>query len=549
MGVVLFVFILTVQFLHPSDQALPRARLDGQSVGGASYDELTSRTDAGFKNAQVELMAAGTSKQVGLAEIGATVEVEKVVDRLLAYPWWQRLIPFSIIIKKPEAKTIDVFLSDDQLTAVSEAFAGELSQPAEDAKLTMADGELATTPAKPGHEVKAETVADALKSTDFRFGTTIVTLEVEERTPAITDDDIEAVRAQAEEILKREIVVVSEGGKEFKAEPSDITSWLMVSLSDQNKPQLVANPEGLAAYINELNNEVGVRPGTAKATMVDGVETSRTSAPSGLAIASDELQEAIRKALFEESAPKRLTARMVVVPPVVEYDRSYTSSQQGLRAYADYLAVSENIRLAVSEVGGKNWSAYGRADEQTISASTYKLYVALMLFKQINEGKIQWGSNMLDTDVGTCLERMIVQSDNPCAEEFIRMFEGKQINAYLYSKGISRSTSVITEDGLARTTAADLQKLVRGIEDGSLLSGGDRSRLLELMGRQRYRAGIPAGSSGAVYDKVGFLSDYIHDTAIVKHPKGVYTIAILTKGYSWSKIAEVTRQIESILYP
>lgn len=546
---ILLVLILAVQFLYPSDKALPRARLVGQPAGGKTREELAQRINESFESAELELKAGDKSKKIALREIGATVEAEVTADKMLSYPWWQRLIPLSFIIKSPEAKTFYVSLSSEQLSVVGEALAKELSYPAEDAKLTIADGALATTAAKPGHEVRAESVTKTLNDADFHFGTTVIALETEEHAPAITDDDIAGIRGQAEKILQREIVVVAEDGKEFKPEPSDITSWLAVALTNQNKPELVTNPEQITAYINGLNDEVGVRPGTAKATMIDGQEVSRTNAPSGLAIASDELQEGIKNALLEESAPRRLNARMVTVAPNVEYVRNYTSTEKGLRAYIEYLTTSENVRIAVSEIGGKNWSAYGRGDEQTVSASTYKLYVALMLFKQISEGKLQWGSKVLDSDTNTCLERMIVQSDNPCAEEFIRMFDGRQINAYLYSKGISRGTTVITEDGLARTTASDLQKALRGIEDGNWLSSSDRTKLLELMGRQRYRSGIPAGSSGTVYDKVGFLLDYIHDAAIVKHPKGTYTIAVLTKGYSWSKVAEITNKIEQILYP
>ena len=546
---VFLVFTLTVQFLHPSDQALPRARLAGESVGGSSYDELVGRIKTSLQSAKIEMRAADKSTKVALSDIGATAKAEAMAESILRYPWWQRLIPLSLIIKSSEVTTFEVVLNDEQLTAESEVLSQELSQPAENAQLTIAEGALDVTPAKSGQKVPAENVKDTLEDADFYFGTTTISLQTEEQAPAITDDDIATIREQAEEILKRQIVIVAEDGREFMAEPADVTSWLTVAFSDENKPVLTTSPEQLAAYINELNGEVGVRPGTVKATLVDGTETARTSAPSGLAIASDELQEGIKNALFDESAPRRLTARMVVVPPIVQYERSYTSSQKGLKAYVEYVAASENIRLAVSQVGGAKWSAYGRAEEQTVSASTYKLYVAFMLFKQINDGKLGWGSGMLDTNVASCLERMIVLSDNPCAEEFIRMFGGKQINAFLYSRGISQETTLLTEDGIAKTTAADLEKLLRGIENGSFISGGDRAKLLELMGRQRYRLGVPAGSDGTVYDKVGFLWDYINDAAIVKHPKGTYTIAVLTKGHSWGKVAEITRMVEQILYP
>ena len=72
--------------------------------------------------------------------------------------------------------------------------------------------------------------------------------------------------------------------------------------------------------------------------------------------------------------------------------------------------------------------------------------------------------------------------------------------------------------------------------------------LLEKMNRQIYRQGVPSGTDAKVYDKVGFLWDYVHDAAIVRHPKGTYVIVVMTKGASYQRIAEITKQVERILY-
>jgi hypothetical protein len=99
------------------------------------------------------------------------------------------------------------------------------------------------------------------------------------------------------------------------------------------------------------------------------------------------------------------------------------------------------------------------------------------------------------------------------------------------------------------TTANDLQKMMLGINDGSLMSGANKDRLLHSLATHPYRYGIPTGSSGQVWDKVGFLWDYVHDTAIVKHPQGTYVMTIMTKGQSYATIASLTREIERIMYP
>lgn len=547
-GGALLLIVIIAQMAYPSGHALPGARLGGQAVGGTSRAVLVERIETSFDTAEVDVKAGEKSKTIPLRDTGVEFEAGATVDSLLEYPLWQRLVPFSFLFRQSRDQGIKVTLSDDRLAEVAAMLVKELSVPAEDARLIIENGELTTTQAKPGQKVDVEAIKEAFSWGRFELDTTTVTVASERQQPVVTDEDIVLVKVRAEEIIERSIVITAENGTEFTPRSSDIASWLTVVMSEEGKPELAADAERLDAYIQTLNKEVGVAPGTIRATVVDGVEVARTSASSGVAIAGDELKEGITKALFETSASRRLVIRMVSVPPSVQYDRSYTSSQKGLQAYVDHVTSSEDVRIAVSQVGGKGWSARGRADEQTVAASTYKLYVSYMLFKQIADGKLGWNNAMLDTDVAGCLERMIVLSDNPCAEEFISMFDANAINSHLWAHGISRATTFISREA-AQTTANDLMVMLRGIETGSLISGDDRNRLLELMGRQRYRAGVPAGSNGAVYDKVGFLWDYLNDAAIVRHPKGTYTIAILTKGESWGRIAEITRQIEHIMYP
>jgi beta-lactamase class A len=83
---------------------------------------------------------------------------------------------------------------------------------------------------------------------------------------------------------------------------------------------------------------------------------------------------------------------------------------------------------------------------------------------------------------------------------------------------------------------------------GSLINGGDTSALLDKMGRQIYRSGIPAGSAGStVYDKVGFYGTYWHDAAIVRGAKATYVLVALTTGSSSGPIKELAQEIQQTL--
>lgn len=546
--VVILVGVVLVQILYPRDQALPRAQLAGQAIGGKRYDELVRDVTARFEPSRVAIKAGDLSSTLPLGRTGATLESAATVEKAVDYPLWQRFLPFTLLFKQPKIDVMAVSVNRQQLDKVAEDLSKKLTVAAEDAGLAIVEGKLVTTPAKVGRVVTASDVKEALSRKEFDFGVTTITIPGTEQQPALRDDDIAPIRTRAEAITKQPIVIVAPGGMEIKPEPAVIASWLMVVKSADGGLELQADDTHLRNYVTSLNGSVGVKPGTTRVTVVDGQEVSRTNAPSGQAIASDELISGLKQALFDETAPQTLAISMVPVPPVASYDRSYTSTQNGLRAYVDYVSRSEDVRIAVSQLGGNGWSAHGRADEQLPAASTYKLYVSYMLFHQVKEGKVAWGDNMLNTDVAGCFDRMIVVSDNACAEEFIDMFGRNNLNAFLYGNGIGQATT-FTSSVASQTSAADLEKLLIGIENGSKIGGADRSRLLDAMGRQKYRAGIPAGSGGKVEDKVGFLWDYLHDAAIVRHPKGTYSLVVMTKNSSWGRIAEITRQLERIMYP
>ena len=171
----------------------------------------------------------------------------------------------------------------------------------------------------------------------------------------------------------------------------------------------------------------------------------------------------------------------------------------------------------------------------------------MLLFKKINAGEINLTDSIQGTDVTNCLRKTIVLSANECSEQWIKEWGRRNVNSKLYGMGFSTATNFAASDA-THTSAADLQKLLIGLHNRSLFNSSDASHLLGLMKQQVYRRGIPAGSKGVVADKVGFLWGYLNDAAIVYHPKGTYVLVIMTNNQSWARIAEITRQIEKIMY-
>lgn len=543
-----FVIIIVLQLLYPSGKGLPLAHIGKQSIAFEEQDELSKKIQTLFSDASFTVQLNDKKVTSRLAEAGAELNIEAMVYRAVEYPLWQRFIPFSILLHQPDLAKFDVTFNDEQLNEYTKKAAQQLNVLPVDAGLTITDGKLVVTEPRNGYVVTPDALRQKITSTQYLIQDVAIQATATTVSPKRSMKDIEPVRTQAESYIAHILTLKGQDNKTIEVQPIDIAAWLSVEFKDNGEVVLVIKDEAVAAYVSHIAKQVDIAPGVARAKLMDGVETSRTTAPSGLGVNQARLAADLKAAVVAEASKKTILLAMGPVPPTVQYDRSYSSTRAGLQAYADYLGQSSNVRIAIAQLDGNGWSVGARENEGTISASTYKAFLSLVLFDKINSGEVHWSDPIKGYDMAVCLEKTIVVSANECAEELLGKFGRTNINNFLYARGISRTTT-FTNTSATQTSAADLNRLMIGINNGTLLSGGDRSNLLDKMGRQVYRNGIPAGSKGSVQDKVGFLWDYLNDSAIVRHPKGTYAMTILTKGSSWGNIAQITRDVEGIMYP
>lgn len=542
------VVTMAAQLLYPQSKALPLARMGNESIALQAEDTLSAKVHALFHDASLTVQAGNKSVTLPLAKAGAELKSDRMVREAIEYPLWQRFIPFSILFRQADIGQLQVDFNQDQLTEYAQKIASELTVAPVDAALSINEGELVVTDPHDGRVVTVDMVRERMRHTRFTGKQTTLQLQVAATAPKRGMKDIEPVRAQAERYISHRLTLKDRNDKSIPVEPIDIAKWLSTDTDESGKVILVIKDDAVSAYASRIASQVDVKPGTIKAKLADGAEVSRTTAASGLGVDRAKLAEALKAAVASEPSAATIKLVMNPVAPSVSYDRSYSSSRAGLQAYVDYVGQSSNTRIAITQLDGNGWSVGARANEGTVAASTYKVFLSLVLFDKMRTGELHWSDSIQGYDMATCLEKTIVLSANECAEELIGKFGRTNINNFLYGKGMSRATT-FTNSTATQSSAADLNRLMIGIHNGTLLSGDDRSNLLEKMGRQIYRRGIPAGSKGAVQDKVGFLWDYLNDSGIVRHPKGTYAMTILTKGSSWENIAQITRDVEGIMYP
>jgi vancomycin resistance protein YoaR len=541
--------IIAGQLLYPPDRTMPLSYIGNRLVGNTTYDDIAQQLAGQFDRTKVKLTTTGGHElERPLKLAGAEPEIGGMTEKLSDYPLWLRFVPFSVLLPK-QLSTLDVSFSGSVLKKFADTESHQLSAEPMNARLTLEKGKVIASAEKEGRLVHGKAIISALSKAHFGVSdTTRVFVLSTAVAPSRTSGEFAKVKTQAEAALARSIVITA-GTNRFAPTSTEVTSWLVIGSDKDGNATLVIDDQQVKKYLDTINQKVGTPAGTTNVTIVDGRETQRVVGGNGKAIDASRLTTQIGDLLLRGQGPQVMPVVFVDVPPTVVYNNQYSATELGLRKYISDVSVARNMHISIQQIGGAGWSANARADESIPSASTFKVYLALMLFEKMDKDEIHWTDPILDTTVDTCFDRMTIASTNPCAVEWINQWGRNNINDFVYQHGFSTGTTFTSPEAV-HTTASDLTKFMIGLNDGSLISGAHRDRLLHSLSSHPYRYGIPTGSAAKeVYDKVGFLWDYVHDSAIVHHPRGTYVMTIMSKGQSYAAIATVTREIERIMYP
>lgn len=541
--------IVALQLLYPLDRAVPFASASGVSLSFATHDDMAKVLTEQFDGTKVKLyVKGGGSVEYTVKTAGAEPNTERMIAHLSEYPFWQRFIPLSVFWQVRHVKDADIYYTDAVLRQASQANKVKLSTTPTNARLALENGELVAHRERAGYEVTARQIYRQLSNTRLKLGkTTTIEIGAKRLAAQRTMAEFAGVRSQAKAALARK-VSITVNGEVFTPDATDIASWLLLDTAPDGKVTLTMDEARAHAFIESVNKKVGSPPGRTNITMSDGRETARSPGAPGRTLDAATLVAHIKAYLLQGQGKVPVDAQLIDVAPTIVFNNRYSATREGLQAYLDDTGRSRNARIMIRQLDGNKWEVGTRTTESTPSGSTYKLYVALMLFDKMKKGETSWNDRILDTTVSTCFDRMTIASTNPCAEKWLAQWGLGYANDFVHGHGFSAGTT-FTHPLAKHTTAADLTKYMTGLNDGSLVSEPYRGRLLHSLATHPYRYGIPTGSSGKVYDKVGFLWDYIHDTAIVHHPRGTYIMTIMTKGQSYAAIASMTREIERIMYP
>lgn len=183
--------------------------------------------------------------------------------------------------------------------------------------------------------------------------------------------------------------------------------------------------------------------------------------------------------------------------------------------------------IAVIDLQTNKTYTFGEPAAYT-AASINKLVTALAYIHKVEQGTATLSQYIGGDTAQNQIEKALVNSDNAAWESF---YTTKQVscaahNAYAAEIGLTRyecKQNVIS----APDTALLLQKLYQG----KLANKTHTDMVLGYLRQANYREYIVSAvpQNLTVYHKVGYLTDRVHDAAIITDGKKSYVLAVFTK--------------------
>lgn len=184
-----------------------------------------------------------------------------------------------------------------------------------------------------------------------------------------------------------------------------------------------------------------------------------------------------------------------------------------------------DIGVAVQDLNNGHLYHYGLT-EPFIAASVAKLITANLYLHDVEIGHYSLSKQLSYGSAKYELQQMIEQSDNQAWNDFNTLLTHNGLESYAASIGLTNY-----DPDQNTLTDTDIAQLLGKFYKGQLLNRQDTDLLLSYMQSANETdyivASVPAGIK--VYHKAGWLSDRVHDAAIIDNGKHPYVLVIFSK--------------------
>lgn len=542
-GVGVLLIVVLAQCLYPADRVLPFTRLDGKKVGSQSEKQISQLLIDTYSNVSLTLHVDGPAKELSrkttVAPAGVEPDINRTLAELKSYPWWQRIVPFSGLVKGlTKNQPVRVAFDDQRFKEYAKVEQAACRVEPKNAGVMVQNGAVVLDAAKDGQSCSIESLRTELKGLALEPKGVHAYVSADTIKPMRSDKDVEGKLKEAQGLTERKLSLRLLETDYQVAKPT-LASWLVITEDSKDKKKLIVDVDTkpIRDYLSEMQKKIYVAPGVTTIRTTDGSETDRTEGAVGRGLNFTSTADALRKQLLEGDGA--VSGEIIPLQPRIVYQRSYSATRAGLQALLnDIVKDKGDYAISVRMSDGSVVSSNGT--KRYHPASTYKMYVAYSFLKRIENGSIKWDDTATaGKNMSQCFDVMIINSDNTCAEWLGDKIGWSNIQNEVRALGLSNTSTI---RGAMYSTSDDETLFLHKLQYGNILGTAERDRLLDVMKRQVYRAGIPAGVRATVADKVGFLDGKLHDAAIVYGSK-TYMLTILSQGSSWAQIADAARQI------
>ncbi len=532
--------VMIAQIFYPADRLLPLQKVDGLTVGAKNKADAIGFLDAAYASKKIDIYLGGSNEPVTqptFAQAGLGVDTAERVQAM-QYPWYWRVVPTSIFWANSASVTPKLLISTKNDEFLTTELIKQCQAKPQNATLKADGDKLVVVPAVIGGECDGATAKKELSAIQPSLNKPVAAhISMKKIEPDITNAEAQASATHYMAQVK-DGVLLTVDGQSVTLPAADVYSWLDFTPNNVTVDMLVSVKKASPYMEKNITPKVARVPGTATVTTRDFAEIYREGGGDGQTLNISQTAASIEKVVAGNSGSA--VAVTQIVPTNIKYVRTYSSTDEGLNALLANFASDHKGTFGISyaELSGNRRRANYQGDKQFVTASTYKLFVAYSVLKRVEAGQMSWDDNQ------ACFNKMITNSDNPCAEAFLNKIGLKTVSSEINALGLKDSNFI--KDGGPYTTANDLVLFLGTLEGGSMFSDTSKQRLVSAMLGNTFRNGVPAGASGQVADKVGFMNGLLHDAAIVYSPKGTYALAVMTDGSTWGTIADLTREIEKI---